>query len=244
MTHYLFLVISLARPVWRAVTRPVGTVRAVATAAPQVVLTYDDGPDPGATPGVLTKLALYNATATFFVLVPRARRHRSLLGEIMAAGHEVALHGIDHTRLTRYSGREVLRRCRDGRAQLEDLTGRQIRWFRAPYGALLPQHWAAVRTAGLMPVAWGPTPGDWRDLPETTLAAEALSGCAQGEIILAHDGFAGPSDGADDGPAPPIDRPELADLILAGLAERGLAARSLGDTLQHGHTRRWAWFLR
>jgi len=238
-------VISLARPVWRFVTRPVGTVRAVTTSRPHLILTYDDGPDPAATPGVLSSLAAFGATATFFVLVPRARRNPSLLAEILAAGHEVALHGIDHARLTRFSARAVLRRCRDGRCELEDLIGRRVRWFRAPYGALLPRHWTAVRAAGLMPVGWGPTPGDWRpSIPETQLAADALDGCARGGILLAHDGFAGPDDGADDGPPPDIDRAKLATLMLSGLWERGLQGRSLGDSLAHGRARSWAWFHR
>jgi peptidoglycan/xylan/chitin deacetylase (PgdA/CDA1 family) len=237
-------VLSLARPVWRLVTRPVGTVREVVTAQAHLVLTYDDGPDPAATPGVLASLAEFGATATFFVLVGRARTHRGLLEETLAAGHEIALHGIDHTRLTAYSASEVRRRTRDGRHELEDLTGRPVRWFRAPYGALLPPHWAAVRSAGLKPVGWGPTPGDWRSLPESRLAAEALDGCSAGGILLAHDGFAGPSDGVDDGPPPAIDRGKLASLMLAGLRDRGLSGRSLGSALTDGRTRSWAWFHR
>ena len=237
--------LSLARPFWRFVTRPVGTVRCVATARPHLVLTYDDGPDPAATPGVLASLAEFGATATFFVLVPRARAHRGLLEEILAAGHEIGLHGIDHTRLTRYSAYEVRRRSRDGRRELEDLIGRRVRWFRAPYGALLPPHWAAVRSAGLMPVGWGPTPSDWRSLPESQLAADALDGCTAGGIMLAHDGFAGPDDGVNDGPAPDIDRGKLASLMLAGLRDRELEGRSLGDSLAvGGRTRSWAWFHR
>jgi peptidoglycan/xylan/chitin deacetylase (PgdA/CDA1 family) len=236
---------SLARPVWRVITRPVGTVRAVATSRPYLVLTYDDGPDPEATPPVLESLASFGATATFFVLVNRARRNRTLLGEIQAAGHEIALHGIDHARLTAFSAGTVLRRCRDGKAELEDLAGKRVRWFRAPYGALLPKHWAAVRAAGLMPVGWGPTPGDWRpSVPEPELASDAMRGGERGAILLAHDGFAGPEDGADDGPAPEIDRAKLAALMLAGFAERGLSGRSLCDALAQGRTRSWAWFHR
>jgi peptidoglycan/xylan/chitin deacetylase (PgdA/CDA1 family) len=237
--------VSLARPVWRLITRPVGTVRSVTTRQPHLVLTYDDGPDPAATPGVLASLAEFGATATFFVLVPRARGNRRLLEETLAAGHEVALHGIDHTRLTSYSAAEVHRRTGDGRAELEDLIGRRVRWFRAPYGALLPQLWAAVRAAGLTPVGWGPTPGDWRSLPESRLATDALDGCSTGGILLAHDGFAGPSDGVDDGPPPDIDRGKLASLMLAGLRDRGLSGRSLGDSVASGgRTRSWAWFHR
>jgi peptidoglycan/xylan/chitin deacetylase (PgdA/CDA1 family) len=228
----------------RVLSRPVGTVRAVETAAPQIVLTYDDGPDPVATPAVLEALANAGATATFFVLMSRVRRYPRLLTEVAAAGHEIALHGLDHTRLTTLAPGEVLRRVRAGRAELEDAAGTAVRWFRAPYGALQLPHWLAVRRAGLMPVAWGPTPADWRDLPAESLAGDALPGAAAGEIVLAHDGFAGPDDGVDDGPEPRIDRGKLAGLLLEGFAERGLRARSLGDALADGRAARWAWFMR
>ena len=234
----------MLRATGRRVTASVGTVRQVATDQPRVVLTYDDGPDPEGTPGVLRALADFGATATFFVLVRRARLYPSLLAEVMSAGHEIALHGFDHTRLTTLSPAETHRRTRDARTELEDRTGRPVTWFRAPYGALLLPHWTAVRRAGLVPVAWGPTVGDWRHLTEEELARDALAGSGRGEIVLAHDGYAGPEDCANDGPRPPLDRGRLASLLLTGLRERGLSARSLGDTLRDGRVRQWAWFKR
>ncbi|MFC0506200.1 polysaccharide deacetylase family protein [Micromonospora costi] len=225
-------------------TSPVGTVRRVDTAQPEIVLTYDDGPDPVGTPAVLRALADFGATATFFVLVKRVRRHPSLLDEILAAGHEVALHGFDHTRLTRLGPEEAGRRTRDARAELEQRTGRPVTWFRAPYGALLPRHWVEIRRAGLTPVAWGPTVGDWRELPEPVLAEDGLRQAGPGEIVLCHDGFAGEADGGEPGRAPTFDRGRLAALLLSGLRDRGLAGRALGVVARHGRVRRWAWFKR
>ncbi len=237
------------RPVWRWITRPVGSVRAIATTQPDVVLTYDDGPDPVTTPAVLEALRAHNATATFFMLTPRAVANKSLVHEIVSAGHEIALHGIDHTRLTQYSSTEVLRRCREGKAILEDVAGVEVRWFRAPYGAILLPHWTAVRRSGMEPVAWGPTARDWVQLPEEEMAQAALGSAQAGEIILAHDAFAGADVGVDDGPAPTVDRGKLAELLLSGLASLGLSAKSLGDTVNTAQAnparlRRWAWFLR
>jgi peptidoglycan/xylan/chitin deacetylase (PgdA/CDA1 family) len=233
-----------ARAAFRRFTWPVGSLRAVRTDAPHIVLTYDDGPDVSGTEAVLGALAEYGASATFFVLVGRAGRHRGLLREIVGAGHEVGLHGIDHVRLTNLSAAEVFRRTREGRARLEDLLGDPVRWFRPPYGAQLPRTWLAIRRAGLVPVLWGPTPGDWLHLPERELAANALVGSGPGQIVLAHDGHPGPDEGVDHGPAPPIDRHLLTRLMLDQFGERGLVGRSLSDALADGTQARWAWFLR
>ena len=117
----------------------VGSVVRVETAEPQIVLTFDDGPDPVGTAEVLTALAEAGASATFFVLMSRARRHGSLLTEVVAAGHEVGLHGVDHQPLTDFTYAAARRRTLDGRRELEDRLGRPVRWFRPPYGRQTPR---------------------------------------------------------------------------------------------------------
>lgn len=225
-------------------TKPIGSVSAVRTPAPEVVLTFDDGPEPGGTDRVLEALSEQDATATFFVLVNRALRYRSLLAEVVAAGHEVGLHGVDHRRLTRLPLATVRSVLASGVAQLEDLLGVPVRWFRPPYGAQSPAVWRAVRRQDLMPVLWGPCAWDWLDRPVEQLASQALRGLEQGTVLLAHDGHAGPAEGADDGPDPVHDRGELVRRILTGLGERGLRGRSLSDALTLGVPRTVPWFLR
>ena len=65
-----------------------------------------------------------------------------------------------------------------------------------------------------------------------------------GDILLAHDGYAGPEDGVDDGPAPVFDRGRLSARILAEYAACGISGRSLGEVLTHGRPVREAVFRR
>ncbi|HEX3589943.1 MAG TPA: polysaccharide deacetylase family protein [Pseudonocardiaceae bacterium] len=222
-------------------TAPVGSVRAVRPNRELAVLTYDDGPQPGGTDKVLAALADARSTATFFILVGRARKHRTLLREVVAAGHEIALHGIDHVRLTTMPPGDVRRRTKDGKHQLEDLAGQQVRWFRPPYGAQRPGTWAAVRSTGLMPVVWSNEVADWQDDTVDQLSERARSVRA-GSVLLLHDGYADEFDGVDDGPAPGFDRGELSRRILGELDQRGIATASLGDALAAGTAVRGAWF--
>lgn len=237
--------VELKRAVRRA-GAPIGSVEAVATPEREIVLTFDDGPDPVGTPAVLDALAVHGATATFFVLLTRVRRFPEVLERVRAEGHEIALHGVDHQRLTRFSAREVRGRTAAAKVELEELTGERVRWFRPPYGAQTPAAWLAVRRAGLVPVLWGPTTWDWRDVAQEERVRKAHEGARAGAVVLAHDAFAGAADGAaDDGRGlvpPDVDRFDLVNRVLTAYAADGLRARSLGAALEHGRLVRAARF--
>lgn len=212
-----------------------GSVVAVRTRAPQVALTFDDGPEPGGTDRVLAALADAGASATFFVLLGRVRRYPSLFADVVAAGHEIALHGADHRALPDVPPAELEGLLAGARAELEDAAGAAVRWYRPPYGRQTRRTWRAVTRAGLVPVLWGPTTWDWRSgVNDDERLAKAVDGARPGAVLLAHDGFAGPEDLAFDGPPPEVDRGALITGVLAAYAERGLAARSFGEVLATG----------
>jgi peptidoglycan/xylan/chitin deacetylase (PgdA/CDA1 family) len=212
----------------------VGSVVSVRTTSPQIVLTFDDGPDPVGTEAVMSALAAHRATATFFVLMTRVRAYGSLLGDLIDAGHEIGLHGLDHQPLSSFGHAEAKRRTTDARTALEDRLGSEIRWFRPPYGRQTLSSWHAVTSSGLTPVMWGPTAWDWRDLPQRERVWKAQQGAIPGAILLGHDAFAGESDGASAQRAPVIDRRDLFDQVLAAYDDHGLSGVSLSTALEHG----------
>lgn len=230
-------VLSVAPGLDRVATSVVG----VETSRPEIVLTFDDGPTPGTTEKILQVLRDHDSTATFFVLSNRATRHPGLLAEVVDAGHEVAVHGPDHRRLTLFTTREVHERTRAARQAIEDLTGHRMRWFRPPYGAQGIRAWRGIRQAGLESVLWGPTFNDWRDLDPTERLRLALDDTRPGSIVLAHDGYAGPCDGVDDGPEPSLDRAAFLHEFLEATSARGLAGVSLSTAVSGGSPARASW---
>jgi peptidoglycan/xylan/chitin deacetylase (PgdA/CDA1 family) len=219
---------------------PVGSVKGARTTEPVVALSYDDGPDPAGTPAVLAALADGGARATFFVLVERAERYPHLVRAVLAAGHEIGLHGIDHSRLTGLAPAEVARRLAEGRQRLAALTGEPTRWFRPPYGAQSLRTYRAARRAGLDPVVWGPEVEDWRDGPAEEVARRVEARLGPGEVVLLHDAFELPSGYRT--PPPGFDRGEVTAALLALLVEHGYAATSVSGLLEHGRPWRTAWF--
>lgn len=219
---------------------PVGSVKGARTQARVVALTYDDGPDPVGTPAVLAALGSAGVRATFFQLAERAERYPELVRAVLAAGHEVALHGIDHSRLSGLPPGEAGRRIVAGRDRLAAVTGARARWFRPAYGGQTLRTYAATRRAGLDPVVWGPSVEDWRDGTAAEVAERAVPRLGPGEVVLLHDGFEVPA--GDTTPEPTFDRGEVTLALLALLTERGYTATSVGGLLAHGRPWRTAWF--
>jgi len=65
----------------------------------EVVLTFDDGPWLGNTPGVLKALAEECTTGIFFIIGKHATYYPEILKQVYAAGHTVGTHTWSHTAL-------------------------------------------------------------------------------------------------------------------------------------------------
>ena len=213
-----------------------GSITKVRTGEPLLALTFDDGPDEEVTPRLLDLLHAFGATATFFVLVSAARRRPEILQRIVAEGHEVALHGLDHRRLTTMEIGAAVEHLELGRLELARLAGTCPVLYRPPYGAIAPILWAALHRRGLESVLWSATTWDWKDVSaEDRLAKIRAAGA--GDIVLAHDGRAGERDGATE-PADRgevrVDKIELIEQALMLWRDRGLRAVTVSEVLRHG----------
>src|ERR1039458_9966508 len=76
------------------------------TARRKVTLTFDNGPTPGVTDGVLDVLAERGIRASFFVIGTRLRQHggRGLARRAVAEGHRIGHHTTTHTVLLGTAG--------------------------------------------------------------------------------------------------------------------------------------------
>lgn len=184
-----------------------------------VALTFDDGPHASGTPAVLTILADAKARATFFLVGEQVRRTGSLAGEIVAAGHVVAVHGDRHRNLLRVTpgaGADDLDRAA---GTIAAATGAEPRLHRPPYGIYSWPALAAVRSRRWAPVLWSAWGRDWaRGASGRTVAARVLRDLDGGAIVLLHD--------ADHYSVPGSWRATVEALprILEAIAGRGLQA--------------------
>jgi peptidoglycan-N-acetylglucosamine deacetylase len=151
-----------------------------------VALTFDDGPDPDATPAVLDALAAASTRAVFFLVGEQVEAHPELARRVADEGHQVALHGfrhVEHDELGTGARADLDR----GAAAIAAATGVEPQLYRPPYGRFSEHSFRAVRELGLTPVYWSGWGLDWEPIPVARIAETAIRDLEPGTILLLHD---------------------------------------------------------
>jgi peptidoglycan-N-acetylglucosamine deacetylase len=153
-----------------------------------IALTFDDGPNPAATPRLLGLLDRHRVHATFFLIGAWVRQAPWLANDIAAGGHCVGNHTDTHPALTLRSAgsiRQELDRCDDS---IEAATAQKPRWMRPPFGYRSVLLDRIVRRRGGAGVAmWSASARDWKT-QRAERVIERLRRAQGGDIVLLHDG--------------------------------------------------------
>lgn len=151
---------------------------------PTAHLTFDDGPSPVWTPKVLDILHRNDATATFFMLHEFIKGHPDVVRQVHAGGHEIGVHGGDHTDMTTLDPAVLASILTETRQAVAEITGATPTRMRPPYGRLdAPVLWAAHRAGLEEVVLWSHRTGGSR-----SECHAVIDHPSSGMIILSHDG--------------------------------------------------------
>jgi peptidoglycan-N-acetylglucosamine deacetylase len=168
--------------------RPITRLATSGASDRAVALTFDDGPNPNATPLVLDALKARGVRATFFILGRHAERWPDLVRRVADEGHAIGNHGYYHRKLHFKSPDYVRRDLTLGTEMIERTSGVHPRLFRAPHGFRSPWVTAIARSLGQRTVGW--SLGVWdSDRPGVDVIADRMvEGARPGSILLLHDG--------------------------------------------------------
>ena len=211
-------VLAWREPAVRALSRalPTSVLCYVEVDTAVFALTFDDGPHPRTTPGLLDVLARHGARATFFVIGERVVRNEAIVARIAAEGHELGNHLMRDER-------SVLLPAGQYRRQLAEVNGLltpygTVRWTRPGSGWFTPRmlrsaHDHGLRTVlGTVVAMHSGTAGDDR------IAGRLVDAIRPGSIVVLHEGTDERRGVAD-----------TTDQVLTELGRRGLTAVTVSE---------------
>ena len=188
-----------------------------------VSITFDDGPNPTATPLILDVLEREGVRATFFVLGRHAERWPELVKRMADEGHQLGNHGFHHRKLHRRTPGYVRDDLTRGAEAIERASGVRPRHFRAPHGFRSPWVTPIARSLGERTVGWSLGVWDSARPGADEIVKRALDGMRAGSILLLHDGDGYDADGDRTQTAAALPR------IIDGLRARGFGFAVLPD---------------
>jgi len=157
-----------------------------------VVLSFDDGPDPMGTTGLLEALSQHGVRAAFFPIGMKAEAYPDLLREIDQAGHVIGNHTYRHAWFTNLLvGKSLEREMIKAQKAVEAAIGKTPAFFRPPAGLTSPHYPSVLRRLRLASVGWDVRVFDTGKKAENVVE-RILNKVREGSIILLHEGCRDP----------------------------------------------------
>jgi len=159
-----------------------------------IVLSFDDGPDPSATPALLQVLRRHQIKAAFFPIGTNVKQYPDIIKQIDQEGHVLGNHTFRHVWWTNF----LVSRALDGELEMAqeaivDACGKIPAYFRPPMGLTNPHLRGSLKKHGLSVVGWDVRPFDTGTDAER-VAKKVLKKIRPGSIILLHDKGRTPSE--------------------------------------------------
>jgi len=165
-----------------------------ASGGPELVLTFDDGPNPRTTPVVLDLLAKHHIHAVFFLVGEMAGNRNpkvpALIQRILRDGHVIGTHTMTHKDLCRVPEAAAVADLDDGKAIIEQVAGVPTAWFRAPYGVRCDRLERMLAERHLAHFHWDLDPQEWKHGDAARAVRYVTGELARStgrEVLLMHD---------------------------------------------------------
>ncbi|WMX64677.1 bifunctional polysaccharide deacetylase/glycosyltransferase family 2 protein [Streptomyces collinus] len=160
----------------------------------ELVLTFDDGPDPMWTPKVLDVLKKHDARAVFFITGTMASRHPDLVQRMVDEGHEIGLHTFNHPDLSLQTKSRVDWELSQNQLALAGAAGIRTSLFRPPYSSFAHNMdnntWPVteyIGSKGYITIVNNTDSEDWRRPGVKKIISNATPKGGKGAIVLMHD---------------------------------------------------------
>ena len=157
---------------------------------PKVSLSFDTAWTNEDTSKILEILDQYKIKATFFMTGEWVEKYPEDVKAIAAAGHDLGNHSENHKQMTELTGNECEKEIMMAHNRVKELTGVEMKLFRAPYGDYNNTVVGTARDCGYFTIQWNVNSFDWKDYGVDSILNKTLENkkLGNGSILLLHVG--------------------------------------------------------
>jgi peptidoglycan-N-acetylglucosamine deacetylase len=153
----------------------------------KVAITFDCAWGADDITDILNVLKKEDIKVTFFIVGQWAEKYAEKVKEISIAGHDIANHSYSHLRMSTLDKSRLTFEIAEANKKLSDISGNDIKLFRAPYGDYNNNVISTARDLGLQTIQWDVDSLDWKPgISESEILNRIFRKVVPGSIILFH----------------------------------------------------------
>ena len=159
------------------------------TAEKKLYLTFDCGYENGNTPAILAALKKHQAPAVFFAVGNFVRDNPDLIKQMVAEGHIVGNHTVNHKSMPTLSEEQINSEVMDLHKSIYEKFGYEMKYIRPPMGEFSEKSISVTNSLGYKTVMWSFAYKDWeeKNQPSEQEAIKIIvNNFHSGEIMLLH----------------------------------------------------------
>ena len=187
----------------------------VDTTEKQVAISFDAAWGADKTEEILAILEEFDVNATFFLVGFWVDEYTDIVKKIDEAGYEIGTHSNTHKDMAKLSEAQVREELSSSIEKIENVTGKDVEFFRAPFGSYNNQLLNVAEEFSLKTIQWDVDTLDWKGISASEINKRVLERVQNGSIILMHNN----SDNVLDG----------LRLVLTSLKNKGYKVGCVGD---------------
>lgn len=151
-----------------------------------IALTFDAAWGADKTQGILDVMEQYGAKGTFFLVGFWIDKYEKETKAIAEAGFDIGNHSRNHLNMPKLSENEIKNEIEYVNDRVFDLTGKKLKYFRAPFGDYSNKLMTSLEELNMVGVQWSIDSLDWKGLSAKQIYERVVPKAKSGDIVLFH----------------------------------------------------------
>ena len=161
-------------------------IYSVETSEKKVALTFDAAWGSDKTLKIVQTLENAGIKGTFFLVGFWIEQNKDKVKAIDEAGFDIGTHSNTHPKMSTLSQAKMKEELETSMNMITTLTGKPVRFFRAPFGDYNDTVLSVASGLGLKTIQWDVDSLDWKGLSANEILARVKASVKNGSIILFH----------------------------------------------------------